>query len=133
MTRTPLGPLFDARRLVAARGRHASQTAGAAAGLPRAGSQARWIVRTLIALGPKTREELLGLAPRRLHLTEAKMCARLWRLEGNAPKGTPAWRNPPALVRKAGKRRSTASGRKVDVHVYAATDLARELLQHEGT
>ena len=84
--------------LVVARDGNAPQEAGAAAALPRAGTQARWIVDTLALLGPKTREDLLGLAPWRLHLTEAKLCARLWALEGNTGKRRPALVAPAALV-----------------------------------
>jgi len=130
-TRTGLGPLFTDPDMTVARAGHRSQQAGAAAGLPKAAGQARWILETLLMLGPKTREELVDIAPRRLALTEPKACARLWRLRGNAPKDTPAFRMPPVLVEISGKRPSAASDGKVDVHVYALTDLARRLLAED--
>jgi len=130
------GPLFTAggyaaEDLVAARLGDEHQQAGARVAMPRAGTQARWIVDALAQLGPRTREELLGLAPWRLHLTEAKLCARIWALEGNTGKGRPAFLPPAPLVRKVGKKPSRASGGHVEVWIYDLTPAARRALQEK--
>ena len=118
--------------LVVARDGNAPQEQGAAAAMPRAGTQARWIVDTLALLGPRTREDLLGLAPWRLHITEAKLCARLWALEGNTGKRRPALLAPAALVHKVGKTPSRRSGGHVEVWLYDLTAAARRQLREGG-